>query len=133
MADERAAPVPLESGERVLRIWAVEPTLPDGSAGRSGWLVLTTRRVLFHRKAGWFGSARTESPGQFERRLEEVRSISEEHYWMKIGYGDRLAIPGLSIDGQGFRLNRELPALGVLTELEGARRARKSELDAHPT
>ena len=48
--------IPVEPDERVLRAWPVEPSLPNGSADRGGWLVLTTHRVLFYRKPGLFGS-----------------------------------------------------------------------------
>jgi len=120
--------VPVEPDERVLRAWPVEPALPDGSADRGGWLVLTTHRVLFYRKPGLFGSGRGPAPALFVRRLEEIGTLTSGRYWMKIGYGDRTEIPGVTIDGQGFRLNRETPSQSVLAAIETARQSRRSAL-----
>ena len=122
--------VPLEPDERLLRSWPVEPSLPDGSIDRGGYLVLTTHRVIFYRKSGIFGSGRNPSSPVFVRRLEEVRTLAATRYWMKIGYGDCLEIPGVSIDGQGFRLNRETPSHPVLVAIEAARRSRRAGLGA---
>ncbi len=90
--------------------------------------MLTSRRVAFFRRAGRFGGGRVEKPPRFLWALEQVRAIEARRYEMKIGYGDRLAIPGLAIDGQGFRLHREMPSAEVLGPLEEARPARRVEL-----
>ncbi len=128
MAEGPVEQVDLEGGERVLRLWPVETTRPDGSADRAAWLVLTNHRASCFRRAGLFGPGRLEKPPLFERRLEQVRSVTVERFWMKIGYGDRLEVPGLAIDGHGFRLNRETSSAEVRTEVERARQARRSEL-----
>jgi hypothetical protein len=128
MAEGPLDQVDLEGGERSLRAWAVEPTRADGSADRPGWLVLTSRRLAFFRRSGLFGPGRLEKPPSYSWRLEAIGSIAPRRFEMKIGYGDRLEIPGISVDGQGFRLNRETPAKAVLDELGNARRSRRSEL-----
>jgi hypothetical protein len=130
MADGPAEQVELERQERVLRLWPVEPVRPDGSTDRSGWLVLTNRRLLFHRRAGLLSGGRLERPPLSVWRLEAIRSIRLEQYWMNVGYGDRVEIPGISVDGQGFRLNRETPSSGVREEIERARAARRAEVGA---
>jgi len=81
------------------------------------------------RKAGLLRGSRVERPAAFAWRLEDVRSVSAERFWMKIGYGDRLEMPGLAIDGQGFRLNREVPSRDVVEEILKARRSRRVELN----
>jgi hypothetical protein len=128
MSGDLAAEVGLGGGERWLGAWPVEAALPDGGTGPSGWLVLTSRRTAFYRKLGLFGSGRLEKPPQFSWPLEDVRSVESRRYEMKIGYGDRLVIPGVAVNGQGFRLNRETPSPGVVEALERARKARRSEL-----
>jgi len=117
-----------EGGEKVLKQWTVEPVRPDLSTDRAGRLILTSHRCLFFRKAGRVGGSRLERSPAFAWRLEEVRSVGPQRFWMKIGYGDRLEIPGLAIEGQGFRLNRETPSAGVVEEILKARRSRRVEL-----
>lgn len=129
MASEVAEQVDLESGERWLGAWSAEPARADDSSGRVGWLILTSRRVAFFQKRGLLGAGRLERPPLFSWRLELVRSLQPRRYEMKIGYGDRLAIPGISVDDQGFRLSREASSARVLEELLQARRARRSELN----
>ena len=118
-----------ERGEKVLTHWTAEPVRADRSTERAGWLILTSHRCLFLRKAGLLRGSRVERPAAFAWRLEDVRSVSAERFWMKIGYGDRLEMPGLAIDGQGFRLNREVPSRDVVEEILKARRSRRVELN----
>ncbi|MGD0250213.1 MAG: hypothetical protein ABSB97_04925 [Thermoplasmata archaeon] len=128
MTDALASQLELDRNEHWLRSWLVEPALPDGSPDHLGWLVLTSRRAMFFRKSGLFGPGRLEKPARFSWRLEEIRFIVFRRYEMRVGYGDRLEIPGFAINDQGFRLNRETPSRGVVDELEQARRSRRSEL-----
>jgi hypothetical protein len=128
MSEPPSDAVDPEGGEEVLKQWPVEPVRADLSTDRAGWLVLTNHRCLFFRKVGLLGGSRVERPAAFTWRLEEVRSVSPQRFWMKIGYGDRLEMPGLAIDGQGFRLNRETPSRGAVNEILKARQSRRVEL-----
>jgi hypothetical protein len=128
MTDGPEGSVPLEPHEQRLRAWRVEPARPDGSADRAGWLVLTSHRIRFFQNGGIFGTGPVQLPPRFTWRLEEIRTVAPRRYEMNVGYGDRLAIPGVAIDGQGFRLNRETSAPAVFAEIERVRRARRSEL-----
>lgn len=117
-----------EAGEKLLRRWPVEPVRSDHSTDRAGWMVLTSHRCLFFPKVGLFGGSRFARSATFVWRLEEIRSVNLEQYWMTVGYGDRLEIPGFSINGKGFRLNRGTPSRGVLEEILKTREARRAEL-----
>lgn len=128
MSTPPSEPVDLEEGETVLKRWAVEPVRADRSTDRAGRILLTNHRCLFFPKAGFLEGNRGVRPATFAWRLEEIRSVTPQRYWMKIGYGDRLEIPGFSIDGQGFRLNRETPARGILEVILRAREARRRAL-----
>ena len=128
MADGPESQVELEGGEQWLRAWPVEPALPNGSSERPGWFILTSRRAVFFRRVGLFGGGRLEKPPAHAWRLEQVRSLEPRRFEMKVGYGDKVAIPGFAVEGQGFRLNRETPSGGVLEAIDRARRARRSEL-----
>jgi hypothetical protein len=128
MSDPSSDAVNWEGGERVLKQWTVEPVRADLSVDRAGRMILTSRRCLFVPKAGFFGGDRAARSASFAWRLEEIRAVSPQKYWMRIGYGDRLEIPGFSINGQGFRLNRETPSRGVVGEILKARQSRRTEL-----
>jgi hypothetical protein len=128
MSEPASDVVDLEPGERLLNQWTVEPVRGDLSTDRAGRMVLTSHRCLFFPKAGFLAGNRVTKPATFAWRLEEIRSVSPQRYWMRIGYGDRLEIPGFSIEGQGFRLNRETPSRGVLDDILHARQFRRAEL-----
>ena len=128
MASVPTGEVELESGERIVRAWPVDAGRPDAAGERPGWLVLTDRRLFFYRRVGRWGSGRLEKPPEFVRRLEEIRSTESRRFWMKIGYGDRVEIPGLAIDELSVRLNRETPSLEVLDGIARARRDRRTVL-----
>jgi hypothetical protein len=128
MSEPALDAVDLEAGEKPLKQWAVEPVRTDLSTDRVGWMVLTSHRCLFFPKAGLLGGSRVAKPAAFAWRLEKIRAVSPQRYWMSVGYGDRLEIPGFAIDGQGFRLNRETPARGVLDDILKARQSRRAEL-----
>lgn len=128
MASGLARPTDLEHGEQLLGVWAGEPVRPDGSVERPGWLVLTDRRVLFYRKSGLWGGGRLETPPKFGRRLEEIRSVEPQRFWMKIGYGDRVEMPGISVDELRTRLNRNASSQLLVGEITEARKARRVAL-----
>lgn len=128
MASAPTDQVELETGERIVRAWPVDATRPDGADERPGWLILTDRRLFFFRRVGRWGPGRLERPPEFARRLEEIRSTEPRRFWMKIGYGDRVEIPGLAIDELSLRLNRETRSREVFGEILGARQARRTAL-----
>lgn len=124
--------VDLEPEERLLQLWPGEPARPDGNVDRPGWLVLTDRRLLFFRRVGRWGSGRLERPPLFARRLEEIRSLERRTLWMKIGYGDRVGMEGIAIDGWAVRLGREAPSSEMTEHIHRARRARRAALGLPP-
>ncbi len=117
----------LEPGERALGSWPAEPVRTDGGTDRVGRLVLTSHRVLFFGSAGLFGRRSGVRPPMFTFPLERL-SVQLAQYWMTVGYGDRVEMPGLVLDGHGFRLARETPAGPVKDALVRAREARRAEL-----
>jgi len=127
MTDEWRAQLRLARGEQLLGSWPVEPAAGDRSVDRPGWLILTSRRCLFYHKAGVLGG-RLEEPPSLQWPLEEVRSVAAQQFWMRIGYGDKVEMPGLGIDGYGFRLARESPSGPVVEAILRARDARRAEL-----
>jgi hypothetical protein len=128
MTEARSTGLDLEGGERVVREWTVEPVRPDLSTDRAGRFILTSRRCLFFPKPGFLQANRGAPSPTFAWRLEDTHAITAQRYSMMIGYGDRLEIPGFSIDGQGFRLNRETPSQPVLAEILKARDDRRKAL-----
>lgn len=127
MTPDPMTQVELEPGERLLRGWPVESVGERSSKGSSGWLVLTSQRCLFYRQAGVWKGRQLEKPPELAVKLEDLRSVSARQFTMPIGYGDHIAIPGLEIDGHGFKLNREMPSSGVLAEIAEARRVRSGQ------
>lgn len=127
MAEDLLSQIDLGRGERVLGHWRVEPAEEDRTTDRGGWLVLTNRRCLFFRKAGLLGG-RLEKPPQLTWFIESVQSVVAQRFWMRIGYGDRMEMPGVGIDGYGFRLPRDTPPGPVVEAILGARNARRTEL-----
>lgn len=127
MPDDLTSQVDLVRGERYLASWPVEPAEGDRTTDRAGWLVLTSQRCRFFHKAGLLGG-RLEKPPRLAWNLEALRSVVPQRFWMKIGYGDRLEMPGLGIDGYGFRLNRDTPSGPVVQAILNARDARRAEL-----
>ena len=120
--------VDLEAEERLLCVWRGEPVRPSGDTDRPGWLVLTDRRLVFFRRLGFWGTGRPEKPPLFVRRLEEIRSVEPQRLWMRIGYGDRVEMEGVAIDGWAVRLDRATPSRGLIEEIDRARRARRTAL-----
>ncbi len=118
----------LDPGEFLLGVWPAETARADGTGDRVGWLVLTDRRVLFYRRKGLLGRGAPERPPLFAQRLETIGGVTVRRYVLRVGYGDRIEIPGVAIDEQGFRLNRESSAENVRAEIERAGHARRAEL-----
>ncbi len=127
MPADPMAQVELEPGERLLRGWPAESVGKGGAKGSMGWLVVTDRRILFYRQAGVFRGSQVVKPPLLSVRVERIRSVSPRQFSMEIGYGDKVAIPGLEIDGQDFRLNRETPSAEVLQRIAEARRGKSGE------
>ena len=119
--------VVLDPGERALHGWPVEMVLNPSSKVVAGWLLLTSRRCLFFRRAGLFGGGRLLKPPTFIAKLEEIHSVSARQFAMLVGYGEQIPIPGLEVDGQEFKLNRETPSAPVVAEIAEARSARDAE------
>jgi hypothetical protein len=113
------SPSELPPGERQLRSWVARCS--GGSAGRpiSGELVLTNRRLLFVAKAGRFARS---SPSANDRSvpLEGVGSAAPHRTEMRIGYGDRMILEGIQVDGVRYELGR-----GVPTRLHSRKSGRK--------
>lgn len=131
MVPEPLEPIDPEPGEQPVKSWVVEPMRPDGTPGRAGWLVLSSYRIRFFRRAGLLGGGRPERPATFTARLESVRT-TPTRYWMKVGYGDRVEMGGVVLDGQGFRLNREVSAQAVCEEIGRWRERRRAQLGLPP-
>ncbi|MGA8303738.1 MAG: hypothetical protein WA691_04120 [Thermoplasmata archaeon] len=127
MTDHPPDPVELETGEHTLGGWPVEMLGRRGARGVRGLLVLTTRRCLFFRQAGLFSGGKLVKPALFTARLDRIRTFSTREFSIPIGYGDRLEIPGIELDGREFKLNRETPSGPVLAEITSARHARLAE------
>jgi hypothetical protein len=123
MSDVKAQ-VELERGEVFLSSWAAESVTRQHPKGEPGWLVLTSQRCLFFRQAGFFGGRRLDQPAAFSVRMEQIRSLSPRQFSMEIGYGDRVAVPGLELNGNEFRLNRDASSESVVGEIERARNPR---------
>ena len=113
--------VELTPGERTLDRWAAEMVDERSPKGVAGWLILTTRRCLFFRRVGLFGGGKVETPPRFTVWLNDLRSVSSRESSMSIGYGDRVSIPGIELNGQRFRLGREANSAEVVAKINDAR------------
>lgn len=127
MSDTWKGRLRLTRGERLVGSWPVEPAAEDRTVDRPGWLILTSRRCLFCHEAGTLGE-RLEEPPRLQWKIEDVRSVAPQKFWMRIGPGDRVEVSGLGIDGYGFRLPRETPPDPIVEAILRAREARRAEL-----
>jgi hypothetical protein len=130
MAPEPRAEIELAPEEHLLFSWPAELVHDRTAKGGMGQLILTDQRCLFYRRAGLWGGRRLEPNPTFSVALGSIRSITIRMFSMTIGYGDRLPIPGVEIDGTVFRLNRENSAEHVLASIALAR-TRESGPSAH--
>jgi hypothetical protein len=116
--------VSLDAGERYLQGWAAEMTGPGAAKGERGWLILTDARCLFFRRAGRFRGGALEKSPRFALQLGEIHSAVTRQFSLPIGYGDHFAVPGLELNGQEFRVDRETPAGPIVTAILEAVRNR---------
>ena len=114
-----AAPPP----ETTVAEWPAERVLPGATKGTMGVLRLTRDRCYFVPRRARFGRGRATPEDEFSRYLRDVRSVEPRSFSMTIGYGDRVEIPGVAIDGTEFRLGRELSGPSVVAAIAEARRA----------
>ena len=113
----------LARGERSLEHWVAQMIDERSKKSVVGWLLLTTERCLFFRRVGLFGGGRAEKPPAFAIRLGQIRSVSSRDSSMEIGYGDRVSIPGIELDGREFRFQRETDSALVVSMINEARHA----------
>ncbi|MGD0589066.1 MAG: hypothetical protein ABSA63_09810 [Thermoplasmata archaeon] len=117
----------LSPGERILRAWpARTPTAAPGHP-TSGDLFLTNRRILFMAKGGLFGRSHPPTSAR-SMSLEGIGGAAPHRTELRIGYGDRMVLEGIELDGAVFELGREASSRTVLAEIASARRARRKEL-----
>lgn len=121
--------IELEPGEKLRGRWRVEPVGPDGSVEGTVWLVLTDRTLRIYPGGGLLSRGRIGKSPTWVRRLEGLGSVDRERYELKIGYGDRVLLEGLSLEGTHLRFPRGLSAVQVRAQVEQARRARREELE----
>lgn len=114
--------VELEPGEVILGRWRAEPVWPGGRMGRGGWLVLTNKTLRFYLGAGLFRSGQPSGAPLRVWRLQDIRHVISENQSLTIGYGDRIPLPGVVVDGERFRLGREISAPQVVEFIDRARR-----------
>ena len=110
---------PLANGETALSGWPADWEKKPASV--RGWLLVTDRRIAFFASAGVLSGRRLRAPPGWESPLRAVRSVSVTRFSMQIGYGEYIPIPGVIVDGQSFRLNREASAPAVVAAIEQAR------------
>lgn len=119
--------LPLEPEEFVVRGWAVDAIELDGEEGPRGWLVLTTRRCIFARRGGLFGSHATVDPSRTVR-LEAIRYAGLRRFSIGIGIGERGAVLGVELAGRGYRSGRRPPPSAILAAIARERLTRREAL-----
>ncbi len=124
------APV-LEPGESVLATWTAEAAEEEAVRTRPGCLVLTDRRCLFYRRAGVLGGRRLEPTPSFSQPLGSLETLAPYRFWMRIGYGDRVELPGIAVGTRRFRLVRGTDSAEVVRAFRSARERVRGP--AHPT
>ena len=111
----------LEPGESVLGTWTAQAAEDDASRERSGCLVLTDRRCLFYPRAGILGGRRLEPTPTFSEPLGPLETVAPNRFWMRIGYGDRVELPGIAVGARRFRLVRGVDPAEVVRAVRSAR------------
>jgi hypothetical protein len=116
--------IPYEPEEHGVRCWAVDAVELEGVEGTSGWLVLTNQRILFGRREGWFGKQLSMDRGRAVR-LEAMRYAGLRPFLMRVGLAERGNVPGIEIDGRGYRTGREPPPSTILVAIARERVRRR--------
>ena len=111
----------LEPGESVLGTWTAQAAEEEGAPERTGSLVLTDRRCLFYRRAGVLGGRRLEPTPTFSQSLGSIETVAPHRFWLRIGYGDRVELPGIAIGAHRFRLVRGVDSAEVARAVRSAR------------
>ncbi len=119
---------PVAENEAVLRRWVAELVGP-GESVVSGELVLTDRQCAFVPARGFLRRPRGRSDATVRWRLEEVRTFSSRRFFLRIGYGDRIELGGVEINGTEFRLGRVTRPEEVLEAIQDARSRRPPARD----
>jgi len=119
--------IPLEPDEVVVRRWAADAVELDGAEGPSGWLILTNRRCLFAHREGWLRARAALDPSR-SVRLEGIRFAGPRRLPMPGGLGERRTVPGIELDGRGYRTGTEAPPVGILAAIAHARALRREAL-----
>jgi hypothetical protein len=111
----------LAPGETERARWAAEQVGAPGTKVVAGWLVLTSSRCLFYRRAGLLGGGRPDGEPVYSVALLDLRSVVPCSFPMAIGYGDRYFLPGVELDGAAFRLGRQAVSADVVSAIDTAR------------
>ena len=119
--------IPLEPDEVIVRRWAADAVELDGAEGPSGWFILSNRRCLFARREGWFG-ARTSLDASRSVRLEGIRFAGIRCLPMRVGLGQRGTVPGIELDGRGYRTGTDASPSGILVAIARERVTRREGL-----
>jgi hypothetical protein len=114
--------IPLAPGERYLMGWPAEMIRGPTRKEERGRLILTSGRCLFFRRGGLLSGGKLESPPTFALGLGELRSVSPREFSLPIGYGDHFNLPGVELNGQEFRFNRETASSEIVSAIQEARR-----------
>lgn len=120
-------PNDLSPGERQLGSWPARSPSGDHGSPATGDLVLTNRRLLFLPKRGLFGRSGPPEAGR-SLPLEGIGGAAPRRSEMRIGYGDRMILEGIEVDGTAYELGREASSRGVLEAIAAARESRRNEL-----
>ncbi|MGA7923581.1 MAG: hypothetical protein WCA77_06355 [Thermoplasmata archaeon] len=118
----------MANGEHVVHSWPAQILRGDKPSSRQGLLVLTDRRCLFLHRVGFLTGRKFEMDSSLAWPLSEIQTAFPKRFTLSIGYGDRMDINGLEIQGRNFHLDREMSARAILLEIAKARRSRLSEL-----
>ncbi|MGA8710857.1 MAG: hypothetical protein WB786_06480 [Thermoplasmata archaeon] len=118
----------LSPGERLLRAWPARTPAATPGHPTSGNLFLTNRRLFFVAKAGLFGRSHPPTSDR-PMSLEGIGGAAPHRTEMRIGYGDRMTLEGIEVDGAIYELGRAASSRTMLAEIASARRARRTELE----
>jgi hypothetical protein len=128
MTGEFGEELPLGPDERIVKSWPGQATKPGESTWRRGRLILTDRRCLIFLREGLFNRERLANKPIFVVSLERLDSLGPRQFFLRIGYGDKMEIGGIELNGQEFQLGRESAPLEVVSDIAKARTARLKDL-----